>query len=322
MSSRVLKLVISRLAQGALVLVAVSAVTFALLAAAGGDAMTALYDDPHVTEEVVESLRASYGLDRPLHVRYARWLGGVVGGDFGFSFYYRAPVGPILAARLMNTLLLGGVAVAFAWLAALALGAPAARRRGSWTDRLAGGVILLASSTPRIVLALLALVIAARAALFSAGGEARGASAARALLGGVVLSVPLIAVFLAQAREGLRAAFDEEFVTVARAKGLGEREVAFRHALRAALNPLITVFGISLGGVVSGSVVVETVLGWPGLGALSVVAVRSRDVPLLMGVVLVTSTAVLVGNLLADVALRLNDPRIGREDARSAHAVD
>ena len=102
---------------------------------------------------------------------------------------------------------------------------------------------------------------------------------------------------------------------VARAKGLTERAVILRHALRAALNPLITIFGYSLGGTISGSVIVETVLGWPGLGQLSVVAVRSRDVPLLMGVVLVTSTAVLAGNLVADILLRFNDPRLRREDA-------
>jgi peptide/nickel transport system permease protein len=321
MGSRILNLIVSRVAQGTLVLLFVSAITFALLAAAGGDAVTALYDDPHVTEEVINRLRASYGLDRPLPVRYARWLGGVLTGDFGFSFYYRAPVGAILSARLKQTLLLGGLALAIAWALALAIGWPAARRRGRWADRLAGAVVVIASSTPRIVLALFALVFAARAALFSGtGAEAGGATFVRALLAASVLSVPLVAVFLAQTREGLRAALDEDFVRVARAKGLGERAVVGRHALRAALNPLITVFGISLAGVVSGSVVVETVLGWPGLGQLSVVAVRSRDVPLLMGVVLVTSTAVLAGNLLADIALRLNDPRIGWHESRRTDA--
>jgi peptide/nickel transport system permease protein len=119
---------------------------------------------------------------------------------------------------------------------------------------------------------------------------------------------------MAQVRDGLGAALREEFVQVARAKGLSERVVTIRHALRAALNPLITIFGYSIGGLVSGSVIVETVLGWPGLGLLSVLAVRSRDVPLLMGVVLVTSMAVLIGNLLADILLRFNDPRL-REDA-------
>ena len=140
----------------------------------------------------------------------------------------------------------------------------------------------------------------------------------RALLAALVLSVPLVALFLAQTREGLREALGEEFVRVARAKGLGERRVVFGHAIRGALNPLVTVFGYSLGGVVSGSVIVETILGWPGLGQLSVVAVRSRDVPLLMAVVVVTSTAVLAGNLIADILLRLNDPRISWEESGKA----
>jgi ABC-type dipeptide/oligopeptide/nickel transport system permease component len=182
---------------------------------------------------------------------------------------------------------------------------------------------MLASSTPRIVLALVALAFAARTSLFSVGADAGGTngSVLNILLPAFVLSVPLIALFLAQVRDGLGAALREEFVQVARAKGLSERVVTLRHALRAALNPLITIFGYSIGGLVSGSVIVETVLGWPGLGLLSVLSVRSRDVPLLMGVVLVTSTAVLVGNLVADILLRFNDPRLREDAARVATQV-
>jgi peptide/nickel transport system permease protein len=135
----------------------------------------------------------------------------------------------------------------------------------------------------------------------------------------VVLCLPLVALFLAQTREGLSEALSRDFVRVARAKGLSERAVIMRHALRDALNPLITLFGYSFGSVVSGSVIVETVLGWSGLGSLSVRAVLTRDVPLLMGVVMVTATAVLVGNLLADIMLRLNEPRMrARDSARAA----
>lgn len=317
MRSSVLKLVLSRAAQGAAVLLVVSALTFALLAAAGGDALAAVYNDPHASKEVVESLRASYGLDSPLHMRYARWLANGIRGDFGTSFYYRAPVSSLLAQRLLKTVQLGALALLFAWFVSLSLGALAARRRDGWADKLSEAVVLAASSTPRIVLALFALVFAARAALFSAneGGAASG-HWMRLTLAACALSVPLIALFLAQTREGLQRALMEEFVQVARAKGLSERMVIFRHALRPALNSLITVFGYSLGGVMSGSVIVETILGWPGLGHLSVVAVRGRDVPLLMGVVLITSTAVLIGNMMADILLRLNDPRIGREESK------
>jgi peptide/nickel transport system permease protein len=299
------------------VLLVVSALTFALLAAAGGDALTALRSDPLVSEQAIRELRHTYGLDQPVHVRYARWLGDAVRARLGQSFFYHAPVGQIIRARLFNTLTLSLCALLFAWAIALSLGATAARRAGSWADHLCSALILLASSTPRIVLALLALTLAVRTSLFNvagaqAAGESAGGSLSRVVVPALVLSVPLVALFLAQVREGLGAALRAEFVQVARAKGLRERAVIFRHALRSALNPLITIFGYSLGGLVSGSVIVETVLGWPGLGQLSVVAVRNRDVPLLMGVVMVTAGAVLLGNLIADILLHLNDPRLRR----------
>lgn len=313
-----LKLILSRSLQGILVLLVVSVLTFSLLAAAGGDALTALRNDPLVTERTLEEQRHIYGLDQPLAVRYARWLGSLARGQMGESFFFRAPVWTILRPRLLSTLSLAVTALLIAWIIALALGSMAARRPHSWIDKLSGVVIMLAASTPRIVLALVALAFAARTSLFSIGQGAQNAAGSllNILLPALVLSVPLIALFLAQVRDGLGRALHEEFVQVARAKGLSERVVTLRHALRDALNPLITIFGYSLGNLVGGSVIVETVLGWPGLGQLSVIAVRSRDVPLLMGVVLVTATAVLVGNIIADILLRFNDPRLREGEMR------
>ncbi|HEX8653324.1 MAG TPA: ABC transporter permease [Pyrinomonadaceae bacterium] len=315
-----LKLILNRCVQGILVLLVVSMLTFTLLAAAGGDALTALGSDPLVSEETIQSQRRIYDLDQPLVIRYARWLGDIARGRMGHSLFYNAPVWTIIRPRLFNTLTLAATSLLIAWMVALAFGSLAARRAGSWIDRLCGAVILTAASTPRIVLALAALAFTVHSPLFASGapgrGFAGGESLPRLLLAALVLCVPLVALFLAQTRDGVRSALVEEFVQVARAKGLPERAVILRHALRAALNPLITIFGYSLGGVLSGSVIVETVLGWPGLGQLSVTAVRSRDVPLLMGVVMVTATAVLVGNLVADILLRVNDPRLRRERAR------
>jgi peptide/nickel transport system permease protein len=306
------------LLQGVVVLLVVSVLTFALLAAAGGDALTALSTDPAVNAETIESQRRIYGLDQPLSVRYMRWLASAARGQLGWSLSFDAPVSQILWPRLLSTLSLAAAALLLAWTIALSLGSAAARRPRSWIDKLCGALILLASSTPRIVLALVALALAARTSLFSIGAEASytGGALLNLLLPAFVLSVPVIALFLAQVRDGLGLALREEFVQVARAKGLSERVVTMRHALRAALNPLITIFGYSLGGLVSGSVIVERVLNRKGLGDLSVDALRSRDVPLLMGVVLVTSTAVLVGNLLADILLRLNDPRLRADETR------
>jgi len=313
-----LNLLLSRLVEGVLVLFVVSVLAFGLLAAAGGDALTALRSDPLISAETLDSLERTYGLDQPIYVRYGRWLAGVLRGQMGESIYYRAPVSRIVVPRLLSTLVLAVVALLIAVALALALGAAAARRRNNWADRVSGAVILFGTSTPRIVLALSALALFARTTIFARGEESfwSAGSLLRILVPAVVLSVPLVALFLAQVRDGLREAMDEMFVMVARAKGLPERVVILRHALRSALNPLITIFGSSLGTIMSGSVIVETVLGFPGLGQLSVTAVRSRDVPLLMSVVLVSAAAVLVGNLLGDVLLRLNDPRLRQTGTR------
>jgi peptide/nickel transport system permease protein len=310
----VLKLILSRTLQGILVLLVVSALTFALLAAAGGDALGELSSELGASEATLRELRRVYGLDQPLAVRYAYWLGNLARGQLGESFYYHAPVATIIWPRLVRTLALAAAALLLALSFSLTLGALAARRRGSLWDRASELVILLTASTPRIVLALVALAVVARTSWFPVGGAGAETladfSPLRILPPAVVLALPLVALFLAQAREGLSHALAQDFVQVARAKGLPERAVIMRHALRDALNPLITLFGYAFGSVVSGSVIVETVLGWSGLGALSVNAVRQRDVPLLMGVVMITATAVLAGNLVADILLRLNDPRL------------
>lgn len=318
------KLILSRLLQGVVVLLVVSLITFALLAAAGGDALSALQNDARVRAETIEQQRRVYGLDRPLAVRYVLWLKGVVRGEMGESISMRQEVGVVVWRHLLSTLRLTLAAFVLAWMVALALGSAAARRPRSVADKLCGALILLASSTPRIVLALVALALAARSSVFRIGGASVGGASASLLsllLPAFVLSVPLIAIFLAQVRDGLGRALKEEFVQVARSKGLSERAVTLRHALRAALNPLITIFGYSMGGLISGSVIVEKVFNREGLGRLSVDALASRDVPLLMGVVLVTSTAVLAGNLLADILLRLNDPRLREEESGGASAV-
>ena len=316
-----LKLIINRLWQGVVVLLVVSVLTFGLLAAAGGDAVSELASDPKVSPSALAEMRRVYGLDAPPTTRYLRWLSDFARGRLGHSFYFHAPVSSVLWPRLLRTLLLSAVALALAWAVALALGIQAARRPRGWWDRASEAVVLLAASTPRIVLALAALALAVSTSLFPVGGGADGAlGLPRLLPAAIVLAVPLVALFLAQTRESLRDALAADFVRVARAKGLPERSVVLRHAMRAAANPLITIFGYSVGSVVSGSVIVESVLDWPGLGSLAVRAAVERDVPLLLAVVMTTATAVLLGNLLADVLLRLNDPRLREEERRRAHA--
>lgn len=315
-----LKLIFYRFLQGGVILLIISLLIFFLLAASGGDAVSALQNNQQTSEQTIASLRQIYGLDRPFLVRYANWLSEALSGSLGQSIYFQAPVWSIIRPRLANSASLATVAMLIALLVAFVLGLAAARKENSLVDRFCDAIILLASSTPRLVLAILALSFLARTTLFSSAMASSSATEFgisywlfRILPPALILSVPLIALLLAQTRSAVRTTLAEEYVRTARAKGLPERMILLRHALRPALNPLITTFGYSIGGLISGSVVVEQVMNWPGLGQLSVIAVQSRDVALLMGIVLVSSAAVLIGNLAADILLRLNDPRLRKE---------
>jgi peptide/nickel transport system permease protein len=175
-------------------------------------------------------------------------------------------------------------------------------------------IILLAASTPRLALALLTLALISSTPLVNVIGATTNSVAGvwsfRVIPPAIILSVPLLALFLAHTRVAVREALDEEFVCVARARGAPEWMVLLRHALRPAAGPLIAIFGLSLGGVMSGSVIVETVMGWPGLGQLTVSAVETRDTPLLLGVTLAAAVTVMAGNLVGDILQRLNNPRL------------
>ena len=284
----------------------VSMVTFALLSLAGGDAMTALSDNPQISDETIEDLRRVYGLDRPLPVRYFSWLGGALRGDLGESMYFRVPVKDLVWTRFLSTLLLGTAALVIALAIAFALGIAAARYKSRWLGVVINGLVFLTASTPRIVLALVSLTLVAQITLTNVGA----ASVAAFWFAAIALSAPLISIFLAQFHGGLRETMSEDFVQLARAKGLAETDVVVRHALRPALNPVLTIFGLSLGGVLGGSVIVESVLGREGLGTLMVAAVRSRDLPLVMGIVLVTSSVVWLGNTAAEMLQAVNDKRL------------
>jgi peptide/nickel transport system permease protein len=308
-----LKLILSRLLQAILVLLVISFLIFALLARAGGDAIN-IHDNPYSSEETRENIRRIQGLDRPLMERYRNWLYEAARGNLGHSLVLHAPVLSLIRLPLLRTGVLAAVALLIAWAISLTLGIAAARRAGSTIDRLCSVIILLAASTPRLALALLALALFYSAPLMNVIGATANSGAGvwslRVIPPAIILSVPLLAVFLPQTRVAIREALNEEFVCVARARGAPEWMVLLRHALRPAAGPLITIFGLSLGGVMSGSVVVETVMGWPGLGQLTVSAVETRDTPLLLGVTLAAAAAVMAGNLAADILQLLNNPRL------------
>jgi len=301
-----LKLIARKLIQGVMMIFIVSAVTFALLSFAGGDALTSLRDNPQISDETIENLRRVYGLDQPVTVRYGNWLKDAVVGEMGESMYFRVPVSSIVASRFMSTFFLGIAALGIAVLISSVLSIAAARYRTRALSRVIEFIVFLTASTPRIVLALFSLAIVAQ--ITAANVDA--ASAAGFWLAALALAAPLISIFLAQFHDALSSTMNEDFIQLARAKGLSETAIVVRHAIRAALNPVLTVFGLSLGGILGGSVIVESVLGRQGLGTLMVSAVRGRDLPLVMGIVLVTSAAVWIGNTLAEILQAVNDRRV------------
>jgi len=308
-----LKLILSRLLQGVFVLLIISFLIFALLARAGGDVVSIL-DTTRASEETIKTIRRIQGLDRPLMERYGNWIADAARGNLGDSLILHTPVWSLIRLPLLRTGMLAMSALLIAWLISLSLGVAAARRAGSRIDRFCSIVVLLAASTPQVVLALLALALIASTPLLNVIGPTASSATEvwsfRVIPPAIILSFPLVALFLAQTRVAIREALDEEFVRAARARGAPEWVVLLRHALRPALGPLIAVFGFSLGGVMSGSVIVETVMGWPGLGQLTVSAVETRDIPLLLGATMVAAAAVMVGNLAADILQRLNNPRL------------
>jgi peptide/nickel transport system permease protein len=299
-----IKLLLRKCVQGLMMVLIVSAVTFALLGFAGGDALTQLRDNPQISDETIERLRSVYGLDQPLPIRYFRWLSGAVTGDLGESTYFRVPVSGLVWTRSVSTFLLGTAAFAIALTFAVPLSLIGVRYKSTMIAAFIDLLILATASTPRIVLALVALAISVRLT-----ASARS-SAVLFWLAALALSAPLISAFLAQFHGELQRTMREDFITLARAKGLRESAVILRHAVRPALNPLLTIASLSLGGVLGGSIIVESVLGRQGLGTLMVSAVRGRDLPLVMGIVLFTSTAVWLGNALGELLQAVNDKRI------------
>lgn len=307
---------------GAIPLVlAMTALSFAVVRLAPGDALGARLD-PRLGTAELERLRQAAGLDDPLPVQYGRWLTGVLRGDLGVSLRHGRPVAALLAERLGPTVALALAAEAVAVAVGVPLGVLAAVRRGTWVDGAVSLLALTALAMPTFFFGTLLLrYLALTWRLFPSGGlvtpgvdlagGARWLDMVRHLaLPALVLGLVGMGPVVRQVRSALVAVLAQDFVRTARAKGLSERAVIYRHALRAALLPLVTLLGLSLPGLVSGAVVTETIFQWPGLGRLGYTAALERDYPVQMGFLLLTGVLTVVGNLAADVLYALADPRV------------
>ena len=318
--------VLRRLLQLVPLLLAVIVLSFGLLKLAPGDYLTALADNPQVSAATLAAMRHRFGLDQPWTVQLVLYLKNVVLHlDFGESFSRHQPVFAVLREGLLNTLLLAMAGALVTWGLAIPLGAWAAARQGTAVDRTLSLVAFIGLSVPEVLSGLLLLMLAAKTGWFPVGGmrsldweslplAGRALDVVRHLvLPALVVGLVPLASRMRQMRASLLDVLRLEYVTTARAKGLDERAVVMKHALRNALNPLITLFGYTLGSLLSGSLVAEIIFSWPGLGRVTYEAILSRDQYLVVGSVLMAAVVLVSGNLVADLLLAAADPRIRHE---------
>jgi peptide/nickel transport system permease protein len=318
-----MKFAAGRLVHGALLLLAVSFAAFAFAQFAPGDYYSGLAANPTIAPETVEALRQQAGLHRPFLTRFVEWLASAGRGDFGVSLAYGGPVAPLIAERIRNTLLLTGSATVVAWLLAAPIGIWAATRRG-FTDvalRVAMAVLLL---IPDLLLAIVLLAVAVQTGWFPAGGmqspDAGSMTALerlrdttwRLVLPAAVLAIGMLPVLVRHVRAAVQETMNAPFALAARAHGIPVRRRLFRHILPVAANPLIGLFGLSLGTLLSASLLVEVVMGWPGLGPFLVDAILARDIAVVLSAVVLSAAFLIAGNTAADLLLYRIDPRIRR----------
>ncbi len=296
-----------RLAASALILIGITLVTFCLSFLIPADPVR-MIAGRSATPQAVESIRHQLGLDRPLPVQYASYLGNLARGDLGRSYVQKAEITTLIQSRLPATLLLMAGAIFFELLIGIPAGVLAAARRGLGADR---GIMVLSFvgvSTPQFVVGLLLLYVFANLlGWFPLSGYGT--------LGHLVLPALTLGIagggwYSRMMRSSMIEVLRQDYIRTARAKGLSERGVLLVHGLRNAILPVVAMIGLDIGIFMSGAVVVESVYGWPGIGQLAWQAIQRVDIPIIMGVTLVAAVAIVIGNLLADLLAPLIDPRI------------
>lgn len=307
-----------------LLLTAVLVLNFSLMHLAPGDvADTISQSMGGADQELLDQIRADYGLDQPFLVQLGRYVGGVLQADLGFSFFYNEPVTELILQRLPATLLLVFSAQLLALIIGVVLGVISAQKPNGVASYLVTFTALFGYSAPVFwtgILLLIAFslqipifpVAGMRDVTVEGGFWVEAADIARHL---VLPMVTLASVFLALysrlARASMMEVLGSDYVRTAKAKGLTSREVVYKHALKNAVSPVITLAGLQFSAVISGAVLVEAVFSWPGLGTLAFQSIIARDTPTILGILFFSALVVIVGNLLTDLALRLVDPRVG-----------
>jgi len=303
----------------------ISVIIFVLIHLAPGDPVRAMFAGRPVSPEIVDRARKDLGIDQPIHVQYVIWVGRLLKGDFGYSYIYYSPVVDLVGERIPRTLELMLAANGLSLIIAILLGVISAVKEYSITDALCSLGAIIGYSTPNFWIAMIAILF------FSVQLGLLPISGVQTDLPGMTFPSPFHALYdhlkylvlptsilvfgwtaylFRMVRSSMLEVLREDYITTARAKGLKERIVIYKHALRNALLPVLTYTGLSIGFLLSGAAVIEFVFAWPGLGRFWVISASNRDYPTLMGISMITAIMVLIANLCTDIAYAIVDPRI------------
>ncbi len=316
------RFLLRRAGHAVFLLFGVSVLAFLFSSLAPGNYFDEMRLNPQISADRVSALRAEYQVDRPMAVRYAHWTGSLLRGDLGFSFAYNTPVAPLLWARARNTLLLTGTATILVWMLALPLGVWSAERIGRPADTALSWATAALLIVPDLALALGLLVLAVRSGWLPTGGmvsvgfdEFSAAQKVRdvalhLVLPVTVLVISTLPVLLRHVRSAVAEALEAPFLRAAEGHGISRRRLLYRYGLPAAGHSLIALFGFSLGTLLSGSLLVEVVMSWPGLGPFLLEAILARDLYVVIGGVLLSTLFLVTGNFVGDLLLYWADPRI------------
>ncbi|QHV00701.1 ABC transporter permease [Synechocystis sp. CACIAM 05] len=322
--------VVQRLIEGLITLLLASLLSFAIIQLAPGSYLDTLQQNPKISPETLQQLKVQFGLDQPWYVQYWRWLTQVVTRfNFGESFVYNRSVASLLIERIPATLLLAITSIILTWAIAIPLGIVGAVQQNTFIDRSLRVISYIGQGFPSFITALLLLFLAQSVSPLLPVGDMTSIDFAEfswphkvwdvawhMILPTLALSITSFAGLQRLMRGQLLDVLRQDYIQTARAKGLPENRVIYVHALRNAINPLITILGFEFASLLSGAFIAEFFFNWPGLGRLILQAVTAQDLYLVMGSLMMGATLLIVGNLLADLLLKFTDPRIQLADLK------
>ncbi len=323
LSPPMLLFILRRLLHMIPIILSVVAIGFFLIYLAPGDVFSEMSMNPDIRPEDLERFRSNFGLDDPWYVQFFKYVWNALHGDFGFSQNFKAPVFTLVGQRALNTLLLAMISLVAAWLFSIPAGIIAATHQYRWQDQVISVFAFFGLSIPNFFLAFLLLYIVAVTGswlpiggMFSVDVNSMGSVerlwdlARHMLIPVFVIATSITASLTRIMRANMLEIMSQQYITTAQAKGLTRNKVVYKHALRNAINPMITILGIQLGNILGGAALVESVTAWPGLGKLILAALLSQDLYLVVGSLIYGVGLVVVGNLVADILLALVDPRV------------